>query len=176
MKNRIFILLGSNIEKENNIQAAAEYLDQWCRVLAVSDVYETCPVGLVDQPTFLNAAVLVESVLSAGQFRETVLGRLERRLKRTRTSDKNAPRTIDADMILFNRDICDLDEDHHIPDPDLLRYLHVIVPIAELEPGLIHPETGESLVEISSRLVFEARSKGSKPLIRRNDIDISPCK
>ncbi|HET6446956.1 MAG TPA: 2-amino-4-hydroxy-6-hydroxymethyldihydropteridine diphosphokinase, partial [candidate division Zixibacteria bacterium] len=85
MKNRIFILLGSNIDKENNIQAAVRYLDECCHVMAVSGVYETCPVGLVDQPTFLNAAVLVESELSANQFRKTVLCRLERRLKRTRT-------------------------------------------------------------------------------------------
>ena len=114
MKNRIFVLLGSNIEKEKNLPAAVGYLEEWCRVRALSDVYETCPVGLEDQPIFFNAAVLVESSMDALQFRQEVLEKIEAKLKRVRTSDKNAPRTIDADLVLFNDDVLDLDADHHI--------------------------------------------------------------
>lgn len=173
MKNRVFILLGSNIDKENNLPAAVRYLAEWCHVTAVSGVFETYPVGLVDQPTFLNAAVLVETDLGADQFKQLFLDRVERKLNRTRTSDKNAPRTIDADLILFNQDMFDLDDEHHIPDPDLLKYLHVIVPIAELEPSFIHPETGESLSEIAHQLVEKSRFLGSASPARRFDVDIS---
>ena len=173
MKNRIIVLLGSNIDKEKNLPAAAKYLKEWCHVRAISSVFETCPVGLVDQPTFLNAAVSVESSLDPAVFRRDVLHRVESNLNRTRTSDKNAPRTIDADMILYNRDVFDLDEEHHIPDPDLLKYRHVIVPIAELEPDLIHPETGESLSAIANRLVEEAKKTCRIPLKRRPDLDLS---
>jgi 7,8-dihydro-6-hydroxymethylpterin-pyrophosphokinase len=76
-------------------------------------------------------------------------------------------------MILYNQDVFDLDEEHHIPDPDLLMYRHVIVPIAELEPDLIHPETGESLSAIAIRLVEEARKLSRIPLKRRPDLDLS---
>ena len=76
-------------------------------------------------------------------------------------------------MILYNRDVFDLDEEHHIPDPDLLKYRHVIVPIAQLEPDLIHPETGESLSAIARRLVEEARKISAVPLKRRRDFDLS---
>jgi 2-amino-4-hydroxy-6-hydroxymethyldihydropteridine diphosphokinase len=173
MNNRIIVLLGSNINKEKNLPAAVGYLNEWCQVRAISSVYETCPVGLEDQPTFLNAAVLVESSMDPAVFRRDILDRVESNLNRMRTSEKNAPRTIDADMILFNQDIFDLNREHHIPDPDLLKYRHVIVPIAELEPELIHPETGESLLVIASRLVEEARKMSRDPLKRRPDIDIS---
>jgi 7,8-dihydro-6-hydroxymethylpterin-pyrophosphokinase len=76
-------------------------------------------------------------------------------------------------MILYNRDVFDLDAEHHIPDPDLLKYRHVIVPIAELEPDLIHPEAGESLSAIANRLVEEARKMCRIPLKRRPDLDLS---
>jgi len=173
MKNRIFVLLGSNIDKEKNLPEAVGYLEDWCQVKAISDVYETCPVGLEDQPIFFNAAVLVESSLDARQFRRDVLEKIESRLNRVRTSDKNAPRTIDADLILFNDDIFDLDADHHIPDPDLLLHLHVIVPVAELEPDFIHPEISESLSTIAHHLTKEVDERGGDKLKRRSDIVIT---
>ena len=176
MKNRIFVLLGSNIDKEKNMPEAVGYLENWCQVRAISDVYETCPVGLEDQPTFFNAAVLVESSLDARQFRQAVLEKIESRLKRVRTSDKNAPRTIDADLILFNDDVFDLDDDHHIPDPELLQHLHVIVPVAELEPDYIHPESFESLSTIANRLTKEVDERGGDKLKRRSDIVLTVSK
>lgn len=176
MKNRIFVLLGSNIEKEKNLPAAVGYLEEWCQVNAISDVYETCPVGLEDQPIFFNAAVLVESSMDAIQFRRDVLEKIEAKLKRVRTSDKNAPRTIDADLVLFNDDVFDLDADHHIPDPDLLQHLHVIVPVAELEPNYIHPEICKPLSIIARRLTKEVDERGGDKLKRRSDIVISTGK
>lgn len=166
--NRIIVLLGSNIEKEKNLPAAARLLSDCCQVTAFSQVFETAPVGLEDQPHFLNAAALVETVLGAAEFRETVLSRIERELGRIRTSDKNAPRTIDADIVLFNRAVLDLDEDHHIPDPDLVKFPHVALPVADLVPEMLHPETGEPLGEIAARLVRQQRVA----LIARPDVDL----
>ena len=170
MKNRVFVLLGSNIIKEKNLPAAVQYLHNWCQVKAVSSVYETCPVGLEDQPIFFNAAALVESSLNARQFRRDILEKIESRLKRIRTEDKNAPRTIDADLVLFNDEVFDLDPDHHIPDPELLDHLHVIAPVSELDPDFIHPETGESLGSIARRLDEEVDIRGGDKLKHRSDI------
>ncbi len=172
MKNRIVILLGSNIDKERNLPLAVGYLTVWCQVERTSGVYETCPVGLEDQPTFLNAAVLVESSLDAFHFRRDILDRIELTLKRVRTLDKNAPRTIDADLILFNEDVFELDSEHHVPDPDLLKHLHVIVPVADVAPDLVHPETGELLSDIARRLNEEVKERGGDLLKNRADIII----
>jgi 2-amino-4-hydroxy-6-hydroxymethyldihydropteridine diphosphokinase len=170
MANCVFIILGSNIDKERNLPQAVRLLAQMERVAAVSSVYETAPVGLEDQPHFLNAAIQVETELPAADFRRQVLAHVERQLGRVRTADKNAPRTIDADMILFNDAVFDLDGTHHIPDPDLLKFPHVAVPIAELAPDLTHPETGERLGYIAARLAVEPTGSGQPSLCRRTDI------
>jgi 2-amino-4-hydroxy-6-hydroxymethyldihydropteridine diphosphokinase len=169
MKNRIFILLGSNIDKERNLPAAIQCLQNWCQVAAVSDIYESHPVGLKDQPNFFNAAVLVESNMDARTFRRAILNKIESRLKRVRTSEKNAPRTIDADMVLFNDEVFDLDLDHHIPDPELLKHVHVIVPVAQLNPEFVHPETGETLGDIAQRLTKEVEFRGGDELRRLSE-------
>lgn len=153
MPNQIIISLGSNIDKEINLPLAVQLLAQKCRLVAVSPVYETVPVGLVDQANFFNAAVLVETELDAAEFKVQVLMPIEEKLGRVRSADKNAPRTIDLDISLFNGEIIDLDENHHIPDPDILKFPHVAVPIADILPDMVHPETGETLSAVAERLM-----------------------
>lgn len=172
MANCVYILLGSNIDKERNLPQAVRLLAKFGCVVAVSSVYETAPVGLEDQPHFFNAAVQVETELSAAAFRRQVLARIERLLGRIRTSDKNAPRTIDADIVLFNEDVFELDESHHIPDPDLLEFPHVAVPVSELAPDYLHPETGERLGYIAARLAAKPMGAGQPALCRRTDISL----
>ena len=173
MLNQVFITLGSNINKEYNLPAAVQMMGEMTWVVAVSSVYETAPVGLEQQASFLNAAVLVNTELDPTRFKNEVLAEIERRLGRVRTADKNAPRTIDADMTLFNQDIFDLDEDHHIPDPQLLEFAHIAVPIAELAPDLAHPETGEALSSIAARLAKKVRPNGRNSLWKRPDIKLA---
>lgn len=170
MTNRVYVSLGSNINKERNLPAAVRLLDKLCRVLACSAAYETAPVGLEKQPRFFNAAVLVETEKDATSFSKDVLALVEKELERVRTIDKNAPRTIDLDITLFNQEVFDLDSQHHIPDPDLLRRPHVAVPMAELSPDLAHPETGEPLAQIAARLVQESAQSGAVPLVKRTDV------
>lgn len=148
--NRVFVLLGSNIEKEKNMPTAVSLLRQSCQVVAMSAVYESKPVGLQEQPNFWNTAVLLQTPLSPHELREQVLHPIEQQLQRQRTADKNAPRTIDLDIVLFNDQIID-DAQHHIPDPDLLRFAHVAIPVAELAPAMQHPETGEPLAAIAGQ-------------------------
>ncbi len=162
--NRVFVLLGSNIDKEKNLPAAVRMLRQRCRVKIVSSVYETVPVGREEQPCFWNVAVLLKTNRTAAQLKSEVLAKIERDLCRVRTEDPNAPRTIDVDITLFNNDSFDLDSTHHIPDPDLLKFPHVAVPVAEVAPGLKHPETDEPMEEIAGRLMHEAEEKGELPL------------
>jgi len=172
--NCVFVVLGSNIDKEENLPRAVRILSKMCRVAAVSLVYETVPVGLLDQPNFFNAAVLVETEMGPIQFKEEVLSKIERRLQRQRTADKNAPRTIDADIVLFNDQVFDYTRSggrrRHIPDPDLLKFAHVAIPVAHLAPDMPHPETGEPLATIAGRLMAAATQDNGPPLWPRPDI------
>ncbi|MFQ5435092.1 MAG: 2-amino-4-hydroxy-6-hydroxymethyldihydropteridine diphosphokinase [Anaerolineae bacterium] len=168
--NEIVVLLGSNIEKEKHIPEAVRLLRQMCRVTAVSPVYETIPVGLLNQPNFFNTAVRLETNLGATQFKEQVLNKVERQLKRVRYAmEKNAPRTIDVDIVLCNDDIFTYGS-HRVPDPDLLKWAHVAVPVADLVGDMLHPETGEPIAEIARRLVEKATVDGRPPLWPRPDI------
>jgi len=168
--NRAFVLLGSNIEREKNLPAAVQLLRRRCHIRKVSSVYETVPVGLEEQPCFWNAAVMLETEMTASQLKSEVLAEIERDLCRVRTEDPNAPRTIDVDITLFNRDSFDLDATHHIPDPDLLKYPHIAVPIAEVAPKMKHPETYEQMQDIACRLLQEAKEKGEPPLRKHPEV------
>jgi 2-amino-4-hydroxy-6-hydroxymethyldihydropteridine diphosphokinase len=146
--SRVLIALGSNIEPEANLRRAVQCLAARAHLIAVSPVYETVPVGKTDQPSFLNAAALIETEREAAALKEQVLGEIEQELGRVRTADKNAPRTIDLDITLYGDRVLDLGS-RHIPDPDLLEYPHVAVPAADVAPTYRHPETGRTLREIA---------------------------
>jgi 2-amino-4-hydroxy-6-hydroxymethyldihydropteridine diphosphokinase len=163
----VFIALGSNIEAEHNLRRAVQLLAECCRLLAVSPVYETLPVGTTDQPNFLNAAALIETDLSPEVLKGDVLQPIERRLGRRRTADKNAPRTIDLDIALYGQRVFDVGE-RRIPDPDILRFPHLAHPLAELAPTLVHPETGETLGDIALHL-------GDVGLTPRPDVALWPA-
>lgn len=147
--HRALVLLGSNIERERNIPAALAALSAHPQValLAVSSVYESAAVGgNGPQPVFANAAVLLETELGAGALR-AALREMEAAQGRVRTADKYAPRPIDMDIVLFD-DFVGGVEGSEIPDPDLLRFPHVIVPCAEIAPAWPHPIIGSTLAEI----------------------------
>jgi 2-amino-4-hydroxy-6-hydroxymethyldihydropteridine diphosphokinase len=153
MTNQIVISIGSNIDKEINLPLAIQLLAAQCRLIAASPVYETVPVGLINQANFFNAAVLIQTNLDPLQFKQQVLIPIEQKLSRIRSAEKNAPRTIDLDISLVNNEIKDIDQNHHVPDPDLLKFPHVAVPIADIVPHMPHPETGETMGNIAARLL-----------------------
>lgn len=149
--NDVYLLLGSNIERERNLPEAIRLLRERVEVVGVSSVYETAPVGLTEQPPFFNAAAHIRTPLSPSAIKQEIIAPIEQQLKRVRQADKNAPRTIDIDIVLFNQEICEYDG-RHLPDPDLLHFAHLAVPLAELAPDLTHPETGERLADIAAYL------------------------
>lgn len=166
--NLAYLSLGSNIEPERNLPAAVTQLAQFGRVRAVSRVWQTAPIGLADQPDFLNAVVLLETPLSAQALREQAIAQIEKSLKRVRTENKNAPRTIDIDIMLFNNDVLSLGR-RRIPDPEVLERPFVAIPLAEVAPNYVHPETGQSLKQIADQ--FDPRSAG---MSQRDDV-VLPC-
>jgi dihydroneopterin aldolase/2-amino-4-hydroxy-6-hydroxymethyldihydropteridine diphosphokinase len=148
--HRVLLALGSNINAEHNLQVAAQRLASRFHLRAVSPVYETAPVGKTNQPNFLNAAASIETDLAAAELKQA-LQAIEQELGRVRTDDKNAPRTIDLDISLFDAQVLAVGQ-RHIPDPDILRYPHIARPLADLAPQQRHPETGQTLQEIAQGL------------------------
>jgi 2-amino-4-hydroxy-6-hydroxymethyldihydropteridine diphosphokinase len=165
--NLAYLSLGSNIEPEQNLVAALSQLAQFGRVQAVSAIWETLPVGFSNQPNFLNAAVLLETHLSARALREEAITTIEAALGRVRTENKNAPRTIDIDIMLFNQDIIQLGR-RRIPDSEVLERPFVAIPLAEISPDYVHPETGQTLKDIADQ--FDTTSAG---MVRRDDVELA---
>ncbi len=150
----VCLSLGSNIAPEQNLKKAVALLRLHGPVLALSSVYRTPPQGFTGQADFLNMAVRLTTTLSPAEFKAQIIGDIERRLGRVRDPrNKNAPRTIDLDIALWNHDVFDYgDKPWHIPDPDILRFAHVAVPLAEIAPDEVHPETGQTLARIAAQL------------------------
>ena len=151
--HEVYLSLGSNLDPERNLVRAIELLRERCTILAVSSAYRTAPQGDPDQPDFLNLALKLTTSQLPLAFKKAVVDSIEQQLKRVRDPDnKNAPRTIDLDIALWNTDVFDYGhKPWHIPDPDILRFAHVTVPLAEIAPDYIHPETGETLAQIAAR-------------------------
>ena len=147
-QNRAYLSLGSNIKPVENLKAAVEQLAILTDLKAVSSVWETNPVGLLNQPNFLNAAAIVDTELNAAQLKRTILISIEQRLGRVRQADKNAARTIDIDLMLFNQQIFRLGQ-RHIPDAEVIERAFVAIPLAEIAPDYYHPETGQTLRQIA---------------------------
>jgi 2-amino-4-hydroxy-6-hydroxymethyldihydropteridine diphosphokinase len=175
--NRVFLLLGSNINKEINLPQAVSMLRRKCQVVKLSSVYETVPMGLKEQPNFFNMAALIETDLDPCQIKQEIIQPIEIELQRERKADKNAPRTIDLDVVLYNDEVFDYlpynGRVHHLPDPDIRRFAHVAVPVAELAPDKLHPETGQPLSEIAAQLMAEANKNDLTLLWIREDIQLN---
>jgi 2-amino-4-hydroxy-6-hydroxymethyldihydropteridine diphosphokinase len=140
-RHQVCLLLGSNIQPEKSLARGIELLRQKVMIVRSSSVWESPPVGSTG-PDFLNLALLVSTSLEAGELKEKVLRPLEAQLGRVRSSDKNSPRTIDLDIILF---------DDLLVDPNLFLYAHRAVPVAEILPAY-RSSQGLTLAEVASEL------------------------
>ena len=143
---KTYIGLGANLgEREAQIRLALDDLARLpaSRLVRASSLYDSEPVGEPDQPNFLNAVAELETELTARQLLWNLL-LIERRLGRTRTR-RWGPRTIDLDLLLYGPVVID-EPDLQVPHPELTRRSFVLVPLVELDPLLVHPVTGETLI------------------------------
>ena len=164
--NLAYLSLGSNIEPELNLPEAVAKLAQFGRINAASSVWQTAAVGFKEQPDFLNAAVLLETELSARTLRQQAITQIESSMGRIRTENKNGPRSIDIDIMLFNQDVLSIGH-RRIPDPELLERSFVAIPMAEIAPDYVHPEAKLTLAEIA--LQFDSATES---ITRRDDVEL----
>jgi len=137
----VSLLIGSNIEPEKNLPRAIRQLGSNLLIEQISSVWETPAVGSTG-PDFLNVAVLIHTLLSPRELKESVLRPIESQLGRVRTADKFASRTIDIDIVTY---------DARLLDRNLWKYAHRSVPVSELLPWYQSDETGEYLKDAAQR-------------------------
>ncbi|MSQ11011.1 MAG: 2-amino-4-hydroxy-6-hydroxymethyldihydropteridine diphosphokinase [Dehalococcoidia bacterium] len=128
---------GSNLgDRREHLRRGLSYLAHYLRVLAVSSLFETDAVGLVDQPAFLNAVALVETPAPPEQVLEWAL-QAEQAEGRERDM-RWGPRTLDVDVLLYANETI-VTRSLVIPHPRLAERAFVLAPLAELVPGWLHP-------------------------------------
>lgn len=139
--------LGSNLgDREKQINAAISALENY----AISDVqsapiYETEPVGLTDQPAFLNTAIIFKSGLPALELLQVAL-EIEQKMARQRRI-KWGPRTIDIDIIFYGNEKIAHDR-LLVPHPRFEKRKFVLVPVSDLIPEFIPPGFTRSISQI----------------------------
>lgn len=146
---RAYVGLGANLgDRERTLRAAVDALgaEPGIGVVAVSTLRETDPVGVGEQPRFLNGAVVLDTTLTPDELLERLLA-LEQRFGRIRRPGEHGPRTLDLDLLLYGDEVID-EPGLCVPHPRLHERRFVLEPLFELAPGLAVPGRGtvESLL------------------------------
>ncbi len=141
--NTAHLLLGSNIEPEENTRRAISQLRKVVAIVAASRTWETRSIGSPG-PNYLNLAIKVLTGLDLQALKKQVLSPIERDLGRVRSADKNAPRTIDIDILSFNGVVA---------EPRLWERPYEAIPLADLLPDLTHPDRHINLREVAQELL-----------------------
>ena len=142
-----YISIGSNIgDRLHHLTEAVRALHSYngVKVVAVSSIYETAPVGYTDQADFLNLALCVETVLGAQQLLG-VCQEIEQELGRIRDI-RWGPRTVDLDILLYNNDNIEA-ENLIVPHPRMHERAFVLIPLLEIAPAIAHPANGKLFSE-----------------------------
>jgi 2-amino-4-hydroxy-6-hydroxymethyldihydropteridine diphosphokinase len=136
-QHRVYLALGSNLgDRRHNLEAALQALPPEVTVTAVSQLYETAPAYVLDQPAFLNLVVEAETALSPTELLAH-LQRIEKGLGRERTL-RYGPRLIDLDILFYEAQVLDL-PGLTIPHPRLHERSFVLRPLADIARDFIHP-------------------------------------
>jgi 2-amino-4-hydroxy-6-hydroxymethyldihydropteridine diphosphokinase len=143
MLHRAYLGLGSNVgQRVRNLRVGLRSLMPGAQVTALSPLYETAPIGVTDQPPFLNAVCSVTTALAPQPLLDR-LKRIEQELGRTE-GPRWGPRPLDLDILLYDDDRIEL-PDLQIPHPRLTERAFVLRPLFELDPDLVIPGDGRAV-------------------------------
>ena len=147
--NRIFLITGGNIgDRKKNLKVAAALVEKRIgKIIRSSKIYETDAWGIMNQPSFYNQVLIVESDFSANKVMQKIL-EIEKEMGRIRTI-KNAARIIDIDILFFNNETINK-QNLIIPHPEIANRRFVLVPLNELVPEMIHPVLKKSIADLLS--------------------------
>jgi 2-amino-4-hydroxy-6-hydroxymethyldihydropteridine diphosphokinase len=145
----IYLLLGSNINPVANIKRAILEIEglKGVSIMAKSSLYETEPVGILNQPWFINCCLEVSTFLSPRELLCQTQG-IEEAMERKREI-RWGPRVIDIDILYFGEKVIS-DNDLTIPHPELHRRLFALIPLAEIAQDFLHPILKVGIKELIS--------------------------
>lgn len=149
-KSQVFLGIGANLgDRLENFKKALELLKKNPAVTLqkISSIFETEPIGLKDQPLFLNAVLQIETDLAPKEllnFTQSIENQLGRVCEIT-----GGPRPIDLDII-FYEDLIISEDDLVIPHPLMVERAFVLVPLEELAPDFIHPVLGLTVAQLAA--------------------------
>lgn len=161
---RVFLGIGSNINRQTNIQGGIAALRNRFGLLSISPVYESKPFGF-DGENFYNLVAAFDTGLNIDEV-TAALREIEFEFGRNRDEPRFSSRTLDIDLLMFG-DL--VNESYHVPRSDINEFSFVLCPLANLAPDLRHPVSGRRLDEM-----WQAFDK-SRHAIRQVDIHIEQC-
>lgn len=144
MNATVYLGLGSNCNAEANITAGIRALRKAFEKVQVSPVYRSAAVGFAGSD-FLNCAAVIDTDMALGELKRWLV-ELEDLYGRDRSQPKFSDRTLDIDILLY-RDLVGEHDGLVLPRDEILKYAHVLKPLADLAPELRHPETGLTIAE-----------------------------
>jgi dihydroneopterin aldolase/2-amino-4-hydroxy-6-hydroxymethyldihydropteridine diphosphokinase len=143
-----YVAVGSNLgDKHKNIREAIDIINgsSDCRVIKESTLFETKPVGFIEQDDFLNGAFEVRTLLTPHELMDKLM-ETEKTLKRERIIHWG-PRTIDLDIIFYD-DLISSDDKVILPHPRMEERLFVLKPMCEIAPYFIHPVLRKRVIDL----------------------------
>ncbi|MFV0277262.1 MAG: 2-amino-4-hydroxy-6-hydroxymethyldihydropteridine diphosphokinase [Parahaliea sp.] len=141
---RVYLGLGSNIERERYLTAGLDTLASLYGKLALSPVYDCAAIGFAGQP-FFNMVVGLDTAVSVAVLARD-LRRIETEHGRRPDAARNTPRQLDIDLLTYD-DLCGNIDGVLLPRPEILHHAFVLRPLAALAPDALHPATGRSFAE-----------------------------
>lgn len=166
----VYLALGSNLgDRRGNLAAALQRLREVMEITTISSIYETEPVGYLDQPRFLNIVCCGKTTLPTRELLkyaknvEAAIGR--------QPSFRNGPRPIDIDIIFYDN-LHITQDDLTIPHPRMSERAFVLVPLAEIAPNAIDPVSGQTVQQLLDKVSQDGVSKLASSLRISLDRDI----
>lgn len=148
MTTTAYIGIGSNLgDREGTLDGAVRMVGDLdgVEVVSRSSIIETAPVGVIEQPDFLNMVVEVETTLGARELLDRLLD-IEQRFGRERR-ERWGPRTLDLDLLFFE-DMVINEPGLTVPHPEMPNRGFVLEPLAEIAPGFVHPVSHLSVSQL----------------------------